>query len=332
MAHLRKQELSDHVALPDEDEMVGCSPPMTALFRAVRKVAGTDAPVLLTGESGTGKELTARAIHERSVRAAGPFVAINCGSIPPNLIQSEMFGYERGAFTGATQRKLGRLEQASGGTLLLDEIGDLPLELQANLLRFLQDGKIDRVGGQAPVAIDVRIVAATNVDLERAISEGRFREDLYHRLSVLPLHTPPLRERGEDIEILARHFFDKFSKDKRRSLRGFSREALDAIRAHDWPGNVRELINRVRRAMVMCEGRQIGANDLGLENTRAAKRIVTIDEARDQAERRAIQHALGFNANNLASAARDLGVSRVTLYRLLEKHQLRGGSDKHGTA
>ena len=332
MARLRRQELRNNEVFSDEEEMVGCSPPMTALFRNVRKVAGNDAPVLLTGESGTGKELTARAIHERSIRAAGPFVAINCGAIPPNLIQSEMFGYERGAFTGATQRKLGRIELASGGTLLLDEIGDLPLELQANLLRFLQDGKIDRVGGQAPVAVDVRIIAATNVDLDKAIAEGRFRGDLYHRLGVLCLNIPPLRERGEDIELLARHFFEHFSGEKRRSLRGFSREALDAIRAHDWPGNVRELINRVRRAMVMCEGRQINSQDMGLESTRAAKRVITIDEARDRAEQNAIQQALGHNPNNLARAARDLGVSRVTLYRLLEKHRLREGSNKHGTA
>lgn len=328
MAHLRKMELGSKGAPEGEEEMVGCSPPMVALFRSVRKVAGNGAPVLLTGESGTGKELTARAIHERSLRAGGPFVAINCGSIPPNLIQSEMFGYERGAFTGAVQRKLGRIELADGGTLLLDEIGDLPLELQASLLRFLQDGKIDRVGGQAPVAVDVRIVAATNVDLEKAIAEGRFREDLYHRLGVLCLHIPPLRERGEDIEILARHFFELFSKDKRRSLRGFSSEALDAIRTHDWPGNVRELINRVRRAMVMCEGRLITASDMGLESAGAVKRVITIDEARDQAERQAIQHALGQNANNLARAARDLGVARVTLYRLLDKHQLRVAGSK----
>jgi DNA-binding NtrC family response regulator len=324
MASMKRLDLEKSLGKLEEAEMVGCSPVMLALFRNIRKVAGTDAAVFITGETGTGKELTAQAIHERSSRAGGPFVTINCGAIPSSLIQSELFGYEKGAFTGAMQRKIGRIESASGGTIFLDEIGDLPMDLQANLLRFLQEKQIDRVGGKDPVTVDVRVIAATHVDLEKAVAEGRFRQDLYHRLNVLGLRIPSLRERGGDIEVLARHFFTQFSDGRRRSLRGFSREAMEAMIKHDWPGNVRELINRVRRAAVMCEGRTISSRDMGFEAVSARHQILTLDEARNQAEQQAILSAMNRNVNNLARTARDLGVSRVTLYRLIDKHQLRG--------
>jgi DNA-binding NtrC family response regulator len=304
-------------------EMVGCSRVMMSLFRAIRKIAATDAPVLITGESGTGKELTARAIHERSHRGSGPFVVINCGAIPANLIQSELFGYEKGAFTGATQRKIGRIEAASKGTIFLDEIGDLPLDLQINLLRFLQERQIDRVGGTEPISVDVRVIAATNAAIERAVAEGRFRGDLYHRLNVLSLTVPALRERDGDVPVLARFFFDHFEHERRRSVRGFSHTAVEAMTRHDWPGNVRELINRVRRAMVMCEGRMIGPGDLELAAERDESRVPTLPEVRAHAERDAIHDALVRHGYMLACAARELGVSRVTLYRLSQKYGLK---------
>jgi DNA-binding NtrC family response regulator len=308
--------------LPGEHEMVGTSAVMQELFRNIRKVAGVDAPVLIAGESGTGKELAARAIHERSARSAGPFVAVNCGALPPTLIQSELFGHEKGAFTGAHQRKLGRIEAASGGTVFLDEIGDLSLDLQVNLLRFLQEQTIERVGSAEPIAVDVRVIAATHVDLERAVAEGRFREDLYYRLNVLHLPVPPLRERHGDIEVLARFFFDKFSRDANSQLKGFSRRALQLMDQYPWPGNVRELINRTRRAVVMCENHLITPADLGLESPSAVRRNLTLEEARAEAEREVIGASLRRTRHNVSQAARELGVSRVTLYRLMAKFGL----------
>jgi DNA-binding NtrC family response regulator len=317
--------LAQH-ALPDEGaddhEMVGASPVMQTLFRTLRKIAGVDAPVLITGESGTGKELAARALHDRSARAKAPFVAVNCGALPANLIQSELFGHEKGAFTGALARKIGRIEAARGGTIFLDEIGDLSLDLQVNLLRFLQEKTIDRVGGNESIPIDVRVIAATHVNLERAVKEGRFREDLYYRLNVLHLHTPPLRDRDDDIELLARFFFEAFGREKKRGLRGFSREALAMMRRHDWPGNVREMINRIRRAMVMCESRMISAADLGLDKRADRRRLMTLDEARERAEKEVIRHCLRQTDRNLTEAADHLGISRATLYRLMQRHAL----------
>jgi DNA-binding NtrC family response regulator len=313
-----------------EGEMVGSCDAMLALFRSIRKVAMTDAPVFISGESGTGKELTAVAIHERSSRRNAPFIPINCGAIPPHLLQSELFGYERGAFTGANQRKIGRVEAANGGTLFLDEIGDLPLESQASLLRFLQERKVERLGGHGSTPVDVRIISATHVDMQTAMIEGRFRADLYHRLCVLQIDEPPLRARGKDIELLAKHMFDRFKKDASRRLRGFSPCAIAALHNYGWPGNVRELINRVRRALVMSEGRQITARDLELgEYVEVAP--VSLAQAREAAERQAIELALLRHRGRLGDAAHELGISRVTLYRLLTSHGLRSSTLGVGT-
>ncbi len=319
MASIRRSPSVEDEEYPGEDEMVGASPAMLALFADLRKVSGVDAPVLITGESGTGKELSAIAIHERSSRAKGPFVAVNCGALPPSLIQSELFGYEKGAFTGAQQRKIGRIEAAAGGTIFLDEIGDLPMDMQVNLLRFLQEKTIERVGSNQHHAVDVRVIAATHVDLEAAVKEGRFREDLYYRLHVLDLKMPALRDRDGDVELLARFFFKKFASEKRQNVQGFTQEALRIMNDHDWPGNVREMINRIRRAMIMCENRLITPADLGMERREQRRCMLTLDAVRVAAEREAIQTALRRTHRNVSRAAQELGVSRVTLYRLMEK-------------
>jgi DNA-binding NtrC family response regulator len=302
----------------------GCSSAVARLRRQIAKVAGTSAPVLIWGESGSGKELTAQAIHDHSARAGGPFVPINCGAIPASLIQSELFGHERGAFTGATRDKRGLIESARGGTLFLDEIGDLPMELQSNLLRFLQEKTIYRLGSSNSIEVDVRVIAASHMNLQLAVAKGRFREDLYYRLNVLALDVPPLRERKDDLALLANHFFTLFSSERAPRVKGFSSAALHALQQHDWPGNVRELINRVRRAMVMAEGRLIAARDLGLEAAPAPGPGggEALDGARLRAERDAIDGSLQRAGRNISQAARDLGVSRMTLYRLLAKHDI----------
>ena len=300
--------------------LVGQSAAIQQLRHQIRKVAQVGAPVLIAGESGCGKELTARAVHNQSTRSKGPFVAVNCGAIPASLIQSELFGYERGAFTGAARDKQGLIESAAGGTLFLDEIGDLPIELQANLLRFLQEGHINRVGASQTIAVNVRVIAASHMDLEQAVKSGKFREDLLYRLNVLPLLVPPLRERKNDLELLSNHFFEVFFQDKNPRLSGFNHRALSAIRAYDWPGNVRELINRIRRAMVMSEGRLITPSDMGLPDHAVAPAGEALEDARIRAERDAISGCLQCSGNNISRAARDLGVSRMTLYRLMEKH------------
>ncbi|MDT8878862.1 sigma-54 dependent transcriptional regulator [Halomonas saccharevitans] len=307
--------------------MVGDTPVMQHLYRTIRKVASVDAPVLITGKSGTGKELTARAIHELSSRRQGPFNAINCGALPAGLIQSELFGHEKGAFTGANQRQIGIIENSSNGTLFLDEIGDLPLEMQVNLLRFLERLTVFRVGGQKEIPVDVRVLAATHVDLEKAIEKGEFREDLFHRLNVLQVRTPALKEHPEDIEPLANFFFQRYSSDKPAMLRGFSQESLVVMQQYHWPGNIREMVNRVRRSMIMCEHRLISPGDLGLERRNGHSRDTdSLQQARDSAECEAIRAALARNKYKILHAARELGIARVTLYRLLEKH----GIDRNG--
>jgi DNA-binding NtrC family response regulator len=319
---LSVQPEADPAGIVDEPQMVGSSQVMRAVFSNIRKVAGVDAPVMITGESGTGKELAARAVHERSSRATAPFVAVNCGALPASLIQSELFGHEKGSFTGAHERKIGFTEAAASGTLFLDEVGDLPLDLQVNLLRFLQEGTIERVGSREKIHVDARVIAATHVDLEQAVENKRFREDLYYRLNVLNMRMPSLRERDGDIELLGRYFFDQFANERNGRLKGFSEAALKAMRLHDWPGNVRELINRIRRAIVMCEGKLLSAGDLGLGRNEVEKRLMTLEEARALAEKDAIRYALEKTGQNISLAARSLGVSRVTLYRLMYKHDI----------
>ena len=321
MAQLREQ--SDKYLADQSNELLGESASIRSARRLLEKLGPTDSPVLIRGESGTGKELVARTLHRLSTRAKMPLVAINCGAIPENLIQSELFGHEKGAFTGAHQRKIGRIESADGGTLLLDEIGDLPLEMQANLLRFLQEKTIERVGGTKLIAVNVRVVAATHINLEQAVANGTFREDLYYRLNVLQVQVPPLRERLVDLPQLAHHFASLFSAETGRRPRRFSQAALRAMAAHSWPGNVRELANRVRRGLVVAEGRQIEAEDMGLERvTKLPAVLGTLEDYKLHAERQAVSDALMQYSQNLSQAARALGISRPTLYRLLHKHQL----------
>lgn len=330
--HLQQLE-HDEPGINDEFQMVGTSPEMLSIFDQVRKVSKTDASVLITGESGTGKELIARAIHQRSKRSAYPFIAVNCGSLPEMLIHSELFGYEKGAFTGASQRRLGRIEAANQGSLFLDEIGDLDLNLQAHLLRFLQEGTIERLGNNTPMQVDVRVIAATNIDLNKAVEQGRFREDLFYRLSVLNIELPPLRNRGEDKELLARFFFKKFASDHNGQLRGFTDEAINSINNHVWPGNVRELINRVRRGMIMSDNKLITPQDLNLSSEMVSKSepIRTLSEARSEAEKRVICVTLERFNHNISRAAKALGVSRVTLYRMMEKHHLETKESAHNS-
>jgi len=303
--------------------LIGGCEAIARLRAQVSRVAKVAAPVLIWGESGSGKELTAQAIHTHSDRAAGPFVPINCGAIAPSLIHSELFGYERGAFTGATRGKAGLIESADGGTLFLDEIGDLPKDLQANLLRFLQEKTICRLGSTRNIRVDVRVIAASHVQLQQAVASGAFREDLYYRLAVLPVTVPPLRERRDDLIALAEHFFHMYASEKSPRLKGFSNRAIEAILDHDWPGNVRELINRVRRALVMSDGRLIMPEDLGLTRGIMAPTPAALDDTRMRSERRALRECLDRSGHNVSRAARDLGVSRTTMYRLLSKHGMR---------
>jgi two-component system NtrC family response regulator len=300
------------------EDMLGGSPAMEAVFVAVRKVAVTDAPVLVIGESGTGKELVARAVHRLGSRQKGPFVAINCGAIPENLLESELFGHEKGAFTGAHVQRKGRIETAHGGTLFLDEIGDLPLPLQVKLLRFLQEKKIERVGGRQEIAVDARVVAATNADLRQAMREGRFREDLYYRIGVVVISVPPLRDRGDDVLVLASAFLQQYAAESRKRTSGFTRDAVEALQAHAWPGNVRELENRVKRAVVMAETPRITAADLELEGVqRPGGRALR--DVRAELERETVQRALAKHKGNVTRTAAELGISRPTLYGLFEK-------------
>ena len=282
--------------------------------------------MLITGETGVGKEVAARALHRLSARAMQPFVAINCGALPLNLVQSELFGHERGAFTDATTRRIGHIESAAGGTILLDEVGDLPLDAQINLLRFLQEGVLQRVGSSRPIEVDVRVTAATHLDLEQAVAAGRFREDLYYRLNVLRLQVPPLRERDDDVGLLAHRFLERFRERQTCVARGFESTALHAMRQYGWPGNVRELRNRVQRAAVMAEGALISVVDLALPVVDTRERSdpagTSLGVSRASAERDAIAACLRECRFNISECARRLRISRVTVYRLCKKHRL----------
>jgi DNA-binding NtrC family response regulator len=319
---------------PEEQFMVGDSPAMSKIFELIRRFAKTDAAVLITGESGTGKELAACAIHERSSRSSQPFVAVNCAALPATLISSELFGHEKGAFTGAFARKIGQIEAANGGTLFLDEIGDLPLDLQGHLLRFLSEGKIVRLGGGQVISVNVRVLSATNVSLPKAIAEGRFREDLYYRLNVLNMRMPPLRERGADIELLSVFFLRRISAEFGREVSGFHPQALAALRGHPWRGNVREMIAAIRRAVVMGNTSLIMPDDLALEPhlpsdlrppADARPPLFSRPRPGSSAERQILADALKESDNNITHAARRLGVSRITLYRMLRRHGVTTG-------
>ena len=296
-------------------------PEMQRVCRTIEKVAPTSATVLILGESGTGKELLARALHEQSPRASNRFVAINCAAIPENLLESELFGYEKGAFTGATRQTPGKIEVAHGGTLFLDEIGDLPMSLQAKLLRFLQERVIERVGGRQEIPVDVRIVCATHQTLKDYIQQGRFREDLYYRLAEIVVEIPPLRARRGDAALLAHAFVRRFSDEQRRGSLSLLPEAVAAIEAHAWPGNVRELENVIKRAVIIVDGSTISAADLGLSD--ANSEALNLREVREEAERNAVLRALGRVNGNLTRAAELLGVSRPTLYDLMHRFGLK---------
>ncbi|HXP02140.1 MAG TPA: sigma-54 dependent transcriptional regulator [Luteibacter sp.] len=315
---------SDGVAQPDDQPSVltGNSPAIRALSQNIRKFAPVELPLLITGETGTGKEMAARALHQLSGRRDKPFAAINCGALPANLVQSELFGHERGSFTGATARRIGHFESADGGTVFLDEIGDLPLDAQTNLLRVLQEGTIERIGSCQSIKVDVRVLAATHVDLEKAVAQGRFREDLFYRLNVLRLRMPPLRERNGDIELLAQHFLDAFRESYGTRARAFSTAARKALNGFAWPGNVRELMNRVQRAAVIADDALITPEDLELSVDVAGGDRDSLGSARTSAEREAIVDCLRASAFNISECARRLRVSRVTVYRLCKKHQL----------
>jgi two-component system NtrC family response regulator len=297
--------------------MMGTSASIRVVFDSIRKVATTDAPVLLLGESGTGKEMAARAIHQSSNRKDGPFVAINCSAIPETLLESELFGHEKGSFTGAHAQRKGRFESASGGTLFLDEIGEIPLPLQVKLLRFLQEKCIERVGGRQSIDVDARVVTATNADLRKGMADGTFREDLFYRLAVVQITLPPLRDREDDIRLLAQFFLLRFAAQSGKSGLSFDQEALRALARYPWPGNVREMENCVRRAVIMAEGKRLTAKDLELNH--AAIPAATLKDAREDLEREMIQAALRRHAGRISPAAQDLGVSRPTLYDLMEK-------------
>ncbi|MEH6648980.1 MAG: PEP-CTERM-box response regulator transcription factor [Motiliproteus sp.] len=310
------------------DGLIAASDEMRQICRMVEKIAPADISALLLGESGTGKEVIAKAIHNLSDRKAERFVAINCASIPENLLESELFGYEKGAFTGAIKQTPGKIETADGGTLFLDEIGDMPLQLQAKLLRFLQEKTVERIGGRSEIAVDVRIISATHQNLEQMISAGGFREDLFYRLSEFTINIPPLRDRPGDAVVIARALLEKYSKANGRQLRGFNDEGCAAIAAFGWPGNIRELENRVKRAVIMADGQQVTALDLGLSVPNADDALpLNLKQAREAVEKTVIFRALASAANNISKASELLGVTRPTLYALLGKHNIQVTSE-----
>jgi two-component system, NtrC family, response regulator len=320
VARLEKEhrELQQTLGVGGFEGMLGVSPQMENVFAAIRKVAPSNVPVLLLGESGTGKEMAAHAIHRCSSRREGPFVAINCNAIPESLLESELFGHERGAFTGAHVQRKGLIERAANGTLLLDEIGELSLPLQVKLLRFLQEHTFHRVGGREEIRCDARVITATNSDLKQGIAQSKFREDLYFRLAVVVIDLPPLRQRGEDVLLMAQEFLRRYTVETGKVGLTFTPDTLASIRRHGWPGNVRELQNRIHRAVIMADGKRIGRADMEL-TAQPNSRGATLREAREHLEREIIQQALKRNLGKISPTAIELGVSRPTLYELIEK-------------
>ncbi|NCF50810.1 PEP-CTERM-box response regulator transcription factor [Gammaproteobacteria bacterium] len=314
------RRLQNQVGDSPLDGIVAASEGMLAVCRMIEKVAPTDVTALLLGESGTGKELLARALHRLSPRAEKNFVAINCAAIPENLLESELFGHEKGAFTGAHKQTLGKIELADGGTLFLDEIGDMPVSLQAKMLRFLQERVIERVGGRELISVDVRVVCATNQNPEALIKTGDFREDLYYRVSEITVNIPPFREREEGRLILARNLLQKYSKQQSRALNGFAEDAVQAIESYSWPGNVRELENKIKGAVIMADGKLVTAADLGIAPGDAGEESLNLREVRQHAESKAIRVALTRSYGNISKAAEMLGITRPTLYDLLNKY------------
>ncbi|MCB2088350.1 MAG: PEP-CTERM-box response regulator transcription factor, partial [Sphingomonadaceae bacterium] len=311
----------------DDNRVLGSlitgAPEMAKVARTIERVANTSASVMLLGASGTGKELLARGLHDASERKDGAFVAINCAAIPENLLESELFGHEKGAFTGAVKTTEGKIEQANGGTLFLDEVGDIPLQLQVKLLRFLQERSIERIGGRKPIAVDTRIVCATHQDLEGMIAEGRFREDLFYRLAEIVIKIPALAERPGDAILLAKAFLQRFAKEMNPQVKGFAPDALAAIDSWNWPGNVRELENRVKRSVIMADGKLVTTEDLDLGNEdEGGEEVLNLKCARERSDRVVIRHALARTDGNISNTAKLLGISRPTLYDLLKQYDL----------
>ncbi len=327
VAQLEKENsrlTSELARLKSFENILGESGKMREVYRIIKTVSGTDYTVLITGESGTGKELVAKAIHASSPRRDRPFVTINCGAIPENLLESELFGHEKGSFTDAIAQKRGKFELADRGTIFLDEIGELSLKLQVKLLRVLEDHKIERVGGREEISLDVRILAATNRELIDEVKEGAFREDLYYRLSVISIPIPPLRDRGDDILLLATTFLNRYARENAKSGLGFSEAALRSIAAYDWPGNVRELENKIKRAVIMAQDKRIRSQDLTLPQVSAdGVKGRTLQEVREESEKKCLADSLTRNNWNISRVSRELGTSRTTLYDLIEKYQLK---------
>ena len=318
------RKLMLHVGASPIQGIIATSPQMLKVCRTIEKVAPTGVTTLLLGESGTGKEVIARALHSLSDRAKQPFVAINCGAIPETLLESELFGYEKGAFTGAAKQTRGKIEYADGGTLFLDEIGDIPQPLQVKLLRFLQERVIERLGGRSEIPVNVRVVCATNQNLMDLVEKGAFREDLYYRISEITINIPPLREREGDALLLAKVFLEKFGNEYGRNLKGFTEDAATAIQAYSWPGNVREMENRIKRAVIMAEGNGVTAEELELEEVSDTPALpLNLKQVRENAERQAILRAMNMCDGNISQAADLLGVSRPTLYDLMNKYAMK---------
>ena len=327
--HLHRIERENRALAERSDEgnrvlggLITAAPEMVRVARTIERVANTNVSVMLLGASGTGKELLAKGLHEASDRAKGNFVAINCAAIPENLLESELFGHEKGAFTGAVKTTEGKIEMADGGTLFLDEVGDIPLPLQVKLLRFLQERTIERIGGRRSIAVDTRIVCATHQDLEAMIGDGRFREDLFYRLAEIVIKIPSLAERPGDAALLAKAFVARFAREMNPSVKGFAPDALAAIDSWGWPGNVRELENRVKRAVIMADAKLIGAEDLDLAPTDEGEAPLNLKSAREHSDRKVIRHALARSEGNISSTARMLGISRPTLYDLLKQYAI----------